>query len=227
MGIYYLPEESDPTASPEAIELIFKESGSLGLASGTDWTLRIEKGTWPELPQWCHPRDAWTYRDISTLPEESLGKILSLRKQVNEHGDLVQAELQFEGGSRIAVTSGESLELRSTSTRDDSRLPPEEEFKYLLEYAHDDWLGFSVISGAVASILGKGASQSQLREMTVRLIGDLYDRGVRAGDLTSSDAHPFAPWSTTKGETLDRIRSEMAKLPGLPDSGDICWFTVP
>lgn len=103
----------------------------------------------------------------------------------------------------------------------------EDEFKYLLEYAHDDWLGFSVISGAVASILGKGASQSQLRELAVCLIGDLYDRGVRAGDLTSSDAHPFAPWGTAKGGTLDRIRSEMAKLPGLPDSGDICWFTVP
>ncbi|MCP9207267.1 hypothetical protein [Streptomyces cucumeris] len=59
------------------------------------------------------------------------------------------------------------------------------------------------------------------------MISDLYDRGVRAGDLTSSDAHPFTPWDATKGETLDRIRSEMAKLPGLPDSGDICWFTVP
>ncbi|WP_431770966.1 hypothetical protein [Streptomyces cucumeris] len=102
-----------------------------------------------------------------------------------------------------------------------------EEFRYLLEYARADWLGFSAISGAAASELGKGASQSQLREAALRLIGYLYDQGVRAGDLTSSDAHPFAPWDATKGETLDRIRSEMAKLPGLPDSGDICWFTVP
>ncbi|WP_432010732.1 hypothetical protein [Streptomyces cucumeris] len=102
-----------------------------------------------------------------------------------------------------------------------------EEFNYLLEYAHEDWVGFSVISGAVAGILGKGAGQPQLREMAIRLIGDLYDRGVRAGDLTSSDTHPFTPWGATKAETLDRIRSEMAKLPGLPDSGDICWFTVP
>ncbi|MBU3866371.1 hypothetical protein KN815_20560 [Streptomyces sp. 4503] len=102
-----------------------------------------------------------------------------------------------------------------------------EEFRYLLEYARNDWLGFSVISGAVAGELGKGASHTQLIELAVRLIGDLYDRGVRAGDLTSSDAHPFAPWGTAKGETLDRIRSEMAALPGLPDSGDICWFTVP
>ncbi|WP_432588346.1 hypothetical protein ABVG11_25540 [Streptomyces sp. HD1123-B1] len=102
-----------------------------------------------------------------------------------------------------------------------------DEFRYLLEYAQNDWLGFSVISGAVAGMLGKGASQPRLMDMTLRLIGDLYDRGVRAGDLTSSDAHPFAPWDATKGETLHRIRSEMAKLPGLPDSGDICWFTVP
>ncbi|WP_413103272.1 hypothetical protein [Streptomyces sp. Inha503] len=108
-GIYYLPEESDPAASPEAIELVLKESGSLDLTSGTDWTLRIEEGAWPELPKWCYPPDAWAYRDILALSAEMLGKIRAVGKQVNEYGDLVQVELQFEGGSRIAVASGESL----------------------------------------------------------------------------------------------------------------------
>ncbi|MER8155463.1 hypothetical protein [Streptomyces sp. NPDC094472] len=114
-GIYYLPEESDPAVSPEAVELIFKESGSLDLTSGTDWTLRIEEGTWPELPQWCWPPDAWAYRDIPALHAENLGKIVAVQKQVNEHGDLVQAEFQFEGGSRIAAASGESLTVTFTS----------------------------------------------------------------------------------------------------------------
>lgn len=113
-GIYYLPEESDPTASPEAIELIFKESGSLDLTSGTDWTLRIEKGTWPELPKWCYPPDAWDYRDVPALSAETLGKIRAVREQVNEYGDLVQVELEFEGGSRIAAASGESLTVTFT-----------------------------------------------------------------------------------------------------------------
>ncbi|MFD5388726.1 hypothetical protein ACFWMG_28075 [Streptomyces sp. NPDC127074] len=113
-GIYYLPEEGDPAASPEAIELIFKDSGSLDLTSGTDWTLRIEKGTWPELPQWCYPPDAWAYHDIPALPAENLGKIVAVRKQVNEHGDLVQAGLEFEGGSRVAAASGESLTVTFT-----------------------------------------------------------------------------------------------------------------
>ncbi|MGW5448600.1 hypothetical protein [Streptomyces asiaticus] len=108
-GIYYLPEESDPAVSPEAIELIFKESGSLDLTAGTDWTLRIEKGDWPKLPKWCYPPDEWAYRDVPALSSETLGKINAVEKQLNEYGDLVQVELQFEGGSRIVAASGESL----------------------------------------------------------------------------------------------------------------------
>lgn len=108
-------------------------------------------------------------------------------------------------------------------TRDDY----ERELQYLLDYARDDWVGFSVISGTVASLLGKGATRQELVSLALRVIGDLYDRGVRAGDLTSSEAHPFSPWSTEKQGTLDRVESEMRKLPGLPDSGDVCWFTVP
>ncbi|MEU2682567.1 hypothetical protein ABZ654_01550 [Streptomyces hygroscopicus] len=108
-GIYYLPEVSDPAESLEAIELISEESGALGLTSGTDWTLRIEKGTWPELPPWCYPPDAWAYRDIPELPPGSLGKVLVAERKANEYGDLVQIELHFEGGARITASSGESL----------------------------------------------------------------------------------------------------------------------
>ncbi|NEW72803.1 hypothetical protein [Streptomyces rhizosphaericus] len=118
-GIYYLPEESDPAVSPEAIELIFKESGSLDLTSGTDWTLRIEKGDWPKLPKWCYPPDEWAYRDIPALSSEVLGKIHAVDKQVNGYGDLVQIELQFEGGSRIVAASGESLTVTFTSADKD------------------------------------------------------------------------------------------------------------
>lgn len=115
-------------------------------------------------------------------------------------------------------------------TRTRSPLVPadcDREIGYLLEYARDDWLGFSVISGAVAILLGKGATRQELTSVTLRVVGDLYDRGVRAGDLTASEVRPLSPWHADKQETLDRIELAMRKLPGMPDSGDICWFTVP
>lgn len=101
------------------------------------------------------------------------------------------------------------------------------EIRYLLGYARDDWLGFSVISGAVASLLGKGATRQELTSMTLRIVSDLYDGGVRAGDLSASEAHPFSPWGAEKQEILERVESDMRKLSGMPDSGDICWFTIP
>ncbi|MFF7649162.1 hypothetical protein ACFZCY_04770 [Streptomyces sp. NPDC007983] len=111
--------------------------------------------------------------------------------------------------------------------RVEARADYDAELQYLLQYARDDWVGFSVISGTVASLLGRGASRQELMNMTLRIIGDLYDRGVRAGELTASDAHPFSPWPVAKEGALDRIQSEMRKLSTMPDSGDICWFTIP
>jgi len=99
------------------------------------------------------------------------------------------------------------------------------ELRYLLEYTRGDWVGFSVISGTVSALLGKGASWEECVVAVLRIVGDLYDEGVRAGELTSSDQEPFLPWPAGKQETLDRIEAEMRKLSALPDSGDICWFT--
>lgn len=101
------------------------------------------------------------------------------------------------------------------------------ELDHLVRYAHDDWLGFSVISGAVGTILGRGASAGARVELLLRLVGALYDAGARPGDLTESEDEPFRPWPLERAAGLARIAQEVGELPGLPDSGDVCWFTVP
>ncbi|MFF5778874.1 hypothetical protein ACFY7Y_18240 [Streptomyces virginiae] len=101
------------------------------------------------------------------------------------------------------------------------------ELDYLIRYAHDDWLGFSVVSGAVGGLLGRGASFEVQLGLLLRIVGDLYDAGARAGDLTESTSEPFLPWNADKAEALTRIAAEVEPQSRLPDSGDVCWFAVP
>lgn len=101
-----------------------------------------------------------------------------------------------------------------------------EELLYLTEYVHDDWLGFSVIVGAVGTLLGKGRLLEERTTLLLRIVGDLLDQGAEAGDLTDDPGRPFKAWGTGKDETISRIRSAIDELGHLPDSGDICWFTV-
>lgn len=102
-----------------------------------------------------------------------------------------------------------------------------DELEYLTRYAHDDWIGFSVVSGSVGGLLGRGAPFDAQVDLLLRIIGDLYDAGVRAGELTESAEKPFLPWRLEKAGALARIAAEVRRLARLPDSGDVCWFTVP
>jgi hypothetical protein len=42
-----------------------------------------------------------------------------------------------------------------------------------------------------------------------------------------STREPFLPWQMEKAEVLARIAAEVQPHSRLPDSGDVCWFTVP
>lgn len=99
--------------------------------------------------------------------------------------------------------------------------------EYLTQYAEDDWLGFSVISGSVGTLLGRGGSFHEQLALLLRIVGDLHDAGARAGELTESTKDPFLPWPWDNAEVLTRITADVEQHSRLPDSGDICWFTVP
>ncbi|OKK03618.1 hypothetical protein AMK26_19375 [Streptomyces sp. CB03234] len=101
------------------------------------------------------------------------------------------------------------------------------ELGYLTRYANDDWLGFSVINGSVGSLLGRGASFRDQLTLLLAIVGDLYDAGARAGEPTESAGDPFVPWRMDRAEMPARIAAEVQPHSRLPDSGDVCWFTVP
>ncbi len=101
-----------------------------------------------------------------------------------------------------------------------------EDFAYLAEYVHDDWLGFSVITGVAGRLLGPGYDLREENELTLRIVRDLLDLGAQAGDLSGDPDEPFKPWLLAKEASVLQIDSELKKLGKSPESGDICWIML-
>lgn len=99
------------------------------------------------------------------------------------------------------------------------------ELAYLENYARDDWLGMSPITGSAASLLGRDYSPASERDLAMRIIADLIDRGADAGDITSDPEKPFVPWGLSRVESLQLIKGKWDAIGKSPESGEICWIT--
>jgi hypothetical protein len=101
----------------------------------------------------------------------------------------------------------------------------EEYLAFLIGYARDDWLGFSVISPKVARVAADDASLEELILVFRKLISDLLDAGAKIGDFADTEGAPFVGWPGTKEENLAKMETEIRKLGKLPMSGDVGWIT--
>jgi hypothetical protein len=99
--------------------------------------------------------------------------------------------------------------------------------EFLLDYAHDDGLGFSAISPEVAALAGRGTSLEDRIPIFRKIISDLLDAGAAIGDFADTEGAPFVPWPGTHDEHLDRVEGEIRALGTLPMSGDIGWIFFP
>ncbi|MBB5934539.1 hypothetical protein FHS42_001586 [Streptomyces zagrosensis] len=97
-------------ASWEALELILPDGGSVVLTSGTDWTLRIEEGSWPDLPGWCYPPQSWSALELDAIPS-ALGRFRKVAPAYNQHSELVGTRIAFAGGAAVTVRTGEQFRL--------------------------------------------------------------------------------------------------------------------
>jgi hypothetical protein len=93
---------------PDSFTLILPDRTSIMLTSGTDWTLQIEVGTWPDLPDWAWPPESWQYQDIDTpIGQPGFDTVRSVTMLRNEVGEINGVRIAFDQG-RIEFVSGES-----------------------------------------------------------------------------------------------------------------------
>jgi hypothetical protein len=99
--------------------------------------------------------------------------------------------------------------------------------KGLLDSAEDDWLGLWMIANDVEELLDIDDPMENL-EVTLRLVRELLERGLRAGDspVANSGVH-FKPWPDQDPQVIvDYIRREWTQRAALPSWGDGPWFAA-
>ncbi|MFI2027557.1 hypothetical protein [Streptomyces buecherae] len=111
LGISYTSNDDPAEKALEAVELV-TVSGSMVFTSGTDWSLRIEQGSWPELPTWCYPPPCWSFSDIVTSSAK-LGRIREVLPLLNRYSELTGARLSFDGGVALSVHAGEQFTMEA------------------------------------------------------------------------------------------------------------------
>lgn len=102
----------------------------------------------------------------------------------------------------------------------------DEDLEYLLDYAREDWVGFSVVNAVAGRIVGRDAGFQALKSAMLTVIGDLLDRGAVPGDLMKGEP-AFSPWPGTKAQRLSRIEAEVESLGRAPCTGEVAWIHVP
>ena len=97
----------------------------------------------------------------------------------------------------------------------------------LLSFAEDDWIGLWVIANDVEELLGISDPMENL-EVTVGLVKDLLQCGLRAGDSpAASSAVHFKAWPDQNPKVIvDCIRREWMQRRALPSWGDGPWFAA-
>ena len=93
-----------------------------------------------------------------------------------------------------------------------------------MKEAQRDYISLPHLAYAARVDLG-ALTPDQVREKALALVGLLYDRGLRPGDL---DGFPIKPWPDKGRQAmLDRIEREWIALGDVPNLGHpICWLEL-
>ncbi|MFE7119190.1 hypothetical protein ACFU99_27625 [Streptomyces sp. NPDC057654] len=67
---------------------------------------------------------------------------------------------------------------------------------------------------------------AEVRAAVLKLVGDMLDHGVKAGDMSPREGERVIPWNVSQGEVLRRIDEEMQRREDPLGYVKICWFGV-
>ncbi|WP_239313623.1 hypothetical protein [Frankia sp. Cj3] len=108
-GIFYLSQSIGAGPSLDSVELVFRDDGSILFTSATDWTLRVDFGTWPKLPEWCWPPRSWEFSRLETLiGDVGFDRVVGVADLRNDVGDLAGSVLEFDAGD-LVIKAGDTI----------------------------------------------------------------------------------------------------------------------
>jgi hypothetical protein len=98
--------------APDSYLLVLADGSSLLLTSDTDWTLRIEDGSWPRLPDWAQPPESWRFEDADgPLGTPGFDSVVGVSEIKNEVGEVAGLRVDFDGGA-VEFKAGDSVTWR-------------------------------------------------------------------------------------------------------------------
>ena len=101
-------ESGTTTYEPDSYLLLTNEEALL-ITSATDWTLRVETVSWPDLPDWAWPPTDWRYEEVESPIGRAGYQTVKLASYLhNEVGEVDGLKIEFEQGS-IEFRSGDSV----------------------------------------------------------------------------------------------------------------------
>ncbi|GAA1042352.1 MULTISPECIES: hypothetical protein [Streptomyces] len=100
------------------------------------------------------------------------------------------------------------------------------ELDYLIRYTEMSPVYFTPLWDAAETVAGQSASEAEVQEAALRLIGDMMDHGIKVGDMSPKDGEGVIPWGLSRSETLERIHSEMQAYEDPLEYVNICWFSA-
>ena len=93
----------------------------------------------------------------------------------------------------------------------------------LLMSGCDDWVCVAEVT-SVAKFTGGAHSEDAIRDLSLRLIRELVQRGLMEIGDPPDRGRRLALWPMTPQECLDRVEREWSALGRNPSLGDLCWL---
>ncbi|WP_371790382.1 hypothetical protein OG285_05840 [Streptomyces sp. NBC_01471] len=103
----------------------------------------------------------------------------------------------------------------------------ESELAYLVQYAEQTSVYFTILWDAAETVADDGSSVPEVQKAALSLVGDMLDRGIRAGDMSPQEGEEVVPWDLSREGVLHRIEREMQMYDDPYDYIKICWFSAP
>ncbi|MER7672438.1 hypothetical protein ABTY61_28820 [Kitasatospora sp. NPDC096128] len=111
LRVRHVFEIADADGEVEALQVVFMDGSSLVITVWTDWSMRVERRSDSEIPEYLWPTEERVQAAIEReIPEDGV-EVHLVQERFNEIGWLVGVEIKFSGFAIVAESWAGNLSL--------------------------------------------------------------------------------------------------------------------